>query len=182
VYLSLDPMIQSSYNAVRFALLCRLITPPHQAAASLPQQVVFEAHFVAPNLGFAPDKFPIFDDLIKSDTSDSYHRDMILKVLDALLPEISSRLRVMQLTKMDDLAYQARMELATQSYDSTRTSTMSTPDTTPTVSTISLSDEQQEVEELRGEVAALTEAVYAGRGPNRRQYGFNGRGKNGKGQ
>ncbi|KAF4692440.1 hypothetical protein FOZ60_013395 [Perkinsus olseni] len=200
VYLSLDPMIQSSYNAVRVALLCRLITPPYQAAASLRDRVLqpgesvdtllyelnklyFEAHFVASNLALAPDKFPIFDDLIKSDTSDSYHRDMILKVLDALPPEISSRLRVMQFTKVDDLAYQARIELATQSYDSTRTSTTTTPDTTPTVSTISLSDEQQEVEELRGQVAALTEAVYAGRGPNRRQYGFNGRnGKNGQGQ
>ncbi|KAF4659535.1 hypothetical protein FOZ61_004664 [Perkinsus olseni] len=129
-------------------------------------KLYFEAHFVAPNLALAPDKFPTFDDLIKSDTSDSYHRDMILKF-----------------TKVDDLAYQARIELATQSYDSTRTSTTSTPDTTPSVSTISLSDEQQEVEELRGQVAALTEAVYAGRGPNRRQYGFNGRnGKNGKGQ
>ncbi|KAF4650972.1 hypothetical protein FOL47_000738 [Perkinsus chesapeaki] len=184
VYLSLDSMIQSSYNAVRVALLCRLITPPYEAAATLRDRslqrdesvdtllyelnkLYSESHFVAPDLTKPIKDFPSFSTLIKTDTSDSYHRDMILKVLDALPPDIASRLRVMKFTKVEDLAEQARIELATQSYDSNR-DPFKTVDST--VAPLSLTDEQEEIDELRQQVAALTDALT--NEPDR-SYGFN---------
>ncbi|KAF4702098.1 hypothetical protein FOZ63_030128, partial [Perkinsus olseni] len=180
VYLSLPDEVQGSYNAARVALLCRLITPPYQAAAALRDRYLkqgesvdsllyelnklyFEAHFVAPDLS-APDKLPSFNDLIKMDASASYHRDMILKVLDALPPTISSRLRVMKFTDVDELAYQARIELATQSYDTRRYSPEDVPVTLEATASPIVHQDQSQVEgelaALREQVAALTQAHF----------------------
>ncbi|KAF4651393.1 hypothetical protein FOL47_000445 [Perkinsus chesapeaki] len=131
VYLSFDEAYRGNYNTIRIALLCHLIKPPYQAAAEFRDRhlepgesvdtllydlnkLYSEAHFVTPS---ADKGLPEFDKFVKPNTDANYHRDMILKVMEALPSHIASHLRVMQFTTVDEVTRQARIELATHPYE-----------------------------------------------------------------
>ncbi|KAF4651329.1 hypothetical protein FOL47_000485, partial [Perkinsus chesapeaki] len=179
VYLSFDDAYRGNYNTIRIALLCHLIKPPYQAAAEFRDRhlepgesvdtllydlnkLYFEAHFVTPS---AEKGLPEFDKFVKLNTDANYHRDMILKVMEALPSHIASHLRVMQFTTVDEVTRQARIELATHPYevpiDEPKSSSTSPPET---------EDPLEELAVLREEVAALRRSSF-GKGRGRYRHG-----------
>ncbi|KAF4704525.1 hypothetical protein FOZ63_030141 [Perkinsus olseni] len=182
-YLSFDENYRSSYNTVRLALLCHLIKPPYQAAAEFRDRhlgagesvdtliydlnkLYFEAHFTEPNVDVEKEEeYPKFDEFVKLNTDANYQRDMILKIMDALPEHIASHLRVMRFTTVDEIARQARIELATHPYDSP-------PSENALGTAAPLADEDpfEEIAALREEVAALRR-YGGGKGQGRHRYG-----------
>ncbi|KAF4650426.1 hypothetical protein FOL46_000979, partial [Perkinsus olseni] len=66
----------------------------------------FEAHFTQPNVE-EEEEYPKFDEFVKLNTVAYHHRDMILKIMDALPEHIASHLGVMRFTTVDEVARQA---------------------------------------------------------------------------
>ncbi|KAF4679879.1 hypothetical protein FOZ60_014386, partial [Perkinsus olseni] len=110
------------------------------------------------------EEYPKFDEFVKPNTDAYHHRDMILKIMDALPEHIASHLWVMRFTTVDEVARQACIELATHPISPASENALGT--SAPSAD----EDPFEEIAAPREEVAALTR-YGGGNGQGLHRYG-----------